>query len=157
MITEGFVTDPVVLARPSRELDLPTERALAREVVQELQRRMAELNSEQSRCAGLAAPQIDAPVRVCVLASFQPPLLNPRLENASVETSRMAEGCFSVPGSVGADGSVVVVERPRSVEVRYQTFAGEWRHARFRGFEARVVLHELDHLDGTLIVDKAAS
>jgi peptide deformylase len=106
-------------------------------------------------CVGLAAPQIGVPLRVAVVDCGRHRastagngllvLVNPRLvEGAGRELGR--EGCQSIPWYT------VDVRRYRRVVV--ETGAGErvW----CAGIEARAVQHELDHLDGVLILDRAA-
>ena len=75
-------------------------------------------------------------------------LVNPRLEWAGDELEIMEEGCLSLPG-VHVD-----VERP--VYVRVSALDGRWRADPGRGqrAEARVIQHEMDHLDGVLILDR---
>ena len=111
--------------------------------------------------AGLAAPQVHVPLRVVV---FQAPegrsdpelserfdhtapltvLINPQIEVMSSEIEGGWEGCLSVPGLRG------FVERP--FHIRYRGFDVDGREvARMaKGFHARVVQHECDHLDGIL-------
>ena len=75
-------------------------------------------------------------------------LVNPVLEWASEETEPMEEGCLSLPGVL------VDVERPVHVRVRAQDERGEPLLVEASGLEARVIQHEMDHLDGVLIVDR---
>jgi peptide deformylase len=113
--------------------------------------------------AGLAAPQVHVPLRVVV---FQAPeeradgglseaerfdhtapltvLINPEIEILDDRLEGGWEGCLSVPGLRG------FVERP--AHIRYRGFDHEGREIRrtAKGFHARVVQHELDHLDGVL-------
>jgi peptide deformylase len=103
---------------------------------------------------GLAAPQLgisqrllvyrvgpDAPVTV---------LANPELEWASGEVELGEEGCLSIPGVV------VDVDRPVYVRVRGLDEAGEDRVVEASGLEARVIQHEIDHLDGVLILERTS-
>ena len=76
-------------------------------------------------------------------------LVNPVLEWASKDEETLEEGCLSLPGVL------VDVERPIHVRVRAQDEHGEpitW--SRPPGLEARVIQHEMDHLDGVLILDR---
>ena len=106
-------------------------------------------------CVGLAAPQIGEPVRVAVVDVREHPraetsnglltLVNPRVEHA--EGAAIArEGCLSIPDLTAN------VKRATKILVR----AGDVR-AECEGFEARCVLHELDHLDGILFLDRVES
>jgi peptide deformylase len=103
---------------------------------------------------GLAAPQLgisqrllvyrvgpDAPVTV---------LANPELEWASGEVEVGEEGCLSIPGVV------VDVDRPLYVRVRGLDEEGEERVVEASGLEARVIQHEIDHLDGVLILERTS-
>ena len=106
-------------------------------------------------CVGLAAPQIGEPVRIAVVDVSEHPraetsngllvLVNPRVEHA--EGAAIArEGCLSIPDLTAN------VKRATTIRVR----AGDL-HAECEGFEARCVLHELDHLDGILFLDRVES
>jgi len=102
---------------------------------------------------GLAATQLGALRRLLVYrVQHDSPvnaLVNPVLEWSSKQDEWMEEGCLSLPG-VHVD-----VERPIHVRVRAQDEHGEPILLEASGLEARVVQHELDHLDGTLILDRA--
>jgi peptide deformylase len=104
---------------------------------------------------GLAAPQLGISQRLLVyrIGSDAPliTLVNPEFEWRSddvVET--LEEGCLSIP-SVAVD-----VERPVHVRVRAQDERGEDRLVEASGLEARVIQHEMDHLDGVLMLDRAS-
>jgi peptide deformylase len=76
-------------------------------------------------------------------------LVNPVLEWSSRDEDVMEEGCLSLPG-VHVD-----IERPIHVRVRAQDGDGEEITVEASGLEARVIQHEMDHLDGRLILDRA--
>jgi len=99
---------------------------------------------------GLAAPQVGVLQRLLVYDVDDDPrvLVNPVLDEFSDETEESDEGCLSVPGVT------MPVERSVSVRVRGQDEYGEAVDFRAEGFEARVIQHEIDHLDGVLIVDR---
>src|SRR3954469_503785 len=104
---------------------------------------------------GLAAPQIGISQRLLVYRVGQDApliaLINPELEWTSKGDDETAEeGCLSIPG-VGVD-----VERPVHVRVRAQDEYGEPRMVEASGLEARVIQHEMDHLDGVLILDRTS-
>jgi peptide deformylase len=123
------------------------------ETVAGLVDRMAKLMQE-ARGVGLAAPQIGVLRRVLVYqADDESPLValvNPRLTASSEEQETSEEGCLSL----GAASVVVPVERPLRVTVSASTPAGEEVEIEAEGLEARVIQHELDHLDGVLIIDR---
>ena len=103
---------------------------------------------------GLAAPQLGVSARVLVYrVGYDAPLIaliNPELEWWSPDEEIMEEGCLSLPG-VAVD-----VERPVHVRVRGQDEEGDTRIVEASGLEARVIQHEIDHLDGVLILDRAS-
>ena len=101
---------------------------------------------------GLAAPQLGMSQRLLVYRVGQDAqmiaLVNPELEWRSDEEEVMEEGCLSIPGVT------VDVERPVHVRVRAKDEEGEDRVVEASGLEARVIQHEMDHLDGILILDR---
>ncbi len=99
---------------------------------------------------GLAAPQVGVVQRLLVYDVDEDPkvLVNPVLDEPSDETEEGEEGCLSVPGLR------MPVERPVGVRVRAFDVDGEPLDYRVEGFEARVIQHEYDHLEGVLIVDR---
>jgi peptide deformylase len=103
---------------------------------------------------GLAAPQLGLSMRLLVYrVGEDAPLValaNPELEWASEEEEEMAEGCLSIPG-IHVD-----VERPIHVRVRARDPEGDERLVEASGLEARVIQHEMDHLDGVLILDRTS-
>ena len=125
----------------------------ADEAVADLVERMTRLMQE-ARGVGLAAPQVGVLRRVLVYqtADEEPvvALVNPRLTGSSEERESVDEGCLSL----GAATVVVPVERPVTVTVEATTPDGETVTVEAEGLEARVIQHELDHLDGVLILDR---
>jgi peptide deformylase len=118
---------------------------------------------------GLAAPQIGEPWRVVVIHDlpefierYSPTqliererqviepyvLINPVLTAVGYETRTHFEGCLSVEGYTAA------VERFHEVEVAYVDPSGDRRRLRASGWHARILQHEVDHLDGMLYVDR---
>ena len=110
--------------------------------------------------AGLAANQVDDPRRIAVIEvddnpryPYKPPIpltviVNPRLEPADEETFPINEGCLSVPGLRG------VVDRHVTVRVSYLDRDGRPHEEVRRGLTAGTFQHEVDHLDGTLFLDR---
>jgi peptide deformylase len=109
---------------------------------------------QEARGVGLAAPQVGVLRRVLVYqASDEDPvvaLVNPKLVATSDERESAEEGCLSL----GAATVIVPVERAISLTVEGASPAGEPLTVEAEGLEARVIQHELDHLDGVLIVDR---
>lgn len=101
---------------------------------------------------GLAAPQVGISQRLLVyrLGPDAPltALVNPEIEWSSEDLETMEEGCLSLP-AVGVD-----VERAIHVRVRALDETGSDRVVEASGLEARVIQHEIDHLDGVLILDR---
>jgi len=109
---------------------------------------------------GIAAPQVYISKRVIIVASRPNPrypdapemdavvMVNPEILDFSLETCLGEEGCLSVPNERGQ------VERAQVVKVRYQTLTGEVVETVYEGFPARIVQHEVDHLDGVLFVER---
>ncbi len=101
---------------------------------------------------GLAAPQLGLSQRLLVYRigpdAQLVALANPELEWASDDQEILYEGCLSIPGIT------VDVERPVHVRVRAIDEDGGTRVVEASGLEARVIQHEMDHLDGVLILDR---
>jgi peptide deformylase len=103
---------------------------------------------------GLAAPQLGVSQRLLVYrVGPDAPLIvlaNPEVEWESKDSDVLDEGCLSIPGIT------VDVERPLHVRVRALDEEGEDRVVEASGLEARVIQHEIDHLDGVLILDRTS-
>ncbi|MFN2370497.1 MAG: peptide deformylase [Candidatus Krumholzibacteriia bacterium] len=103
---------------------------------------------------GLAAPQLGRDLRLVVVQDPQrrPPrrleLINPQVVRTFGPTVPFEEGCLSFPGLY------VKVRRPRGMEVSYAGRDGQGRTLRDDGLVARIVQHEVDHLDGVLYIDR---
>ena len=103
----------------------------------------------KSEGVGLAAVQVGFLRRVVVVdvGDGYLELINPEIiEQSGEEISD--EGCLSVPGESGK------VKRPTYVKVKAQNRNGAWRTLEGTGLKARCFCHEIDHLDGTLYIDK---
>lgn len=99
---------------------------------------------------GLAANQVGYPYRICVITGAPiRAMINPRIVSSSEETSLMPEGCLSYPGFE------VKIRRPAVVKVRYTQPNGEVVTEEYAGLTSRIVQHEIDHLDGVTILDRA--
>jgi len=121
------------------------------ELLRDMRDTMARLNG-----AGLAAPQIGVPLRVVIFGVTANPrypdveevpdtvLINPKLTLVSDEMEEGWEGCLSVPGMRGWV--------PRYKKLKYSGYDEHGRRfqRQVQGFHARVVQHEVDHLDGIL-------
>lgn len=103
---------------------------------------------------GLAAPQIGEPWRILVMdagwksGNPQPRiLLDPQVTFLSGPDETMAESCLSIPGQP------IDVTRPVDISVSHFDLMGDARTTFLSGIEARIVQHEVDHLNGRLIID----
>lgn len=107
----------------------------------------------RERGIGLAAPQVDVPLRVIVIDTNEKKaapvaLINPVITAFSEETAPYEEGCLSIPG-INED-----VVRPTSVTVKGLSPDGTEVCFTASGLLARVLQHELDHLDGIFFIDR---
>ena len=111
--------------------------------------------------AGLAAPQIGILKRVCIARKFLPnpnnpnkPLIqdvvfiNPKIISSSKDVELGWEGCLSIPDEYGK------VQRPKKVKIKALNEEGEEVRINASGFFARVIQHEIDHLEGVLFTSK---
>jgi len=105
---------------------------------------------------GLAAPQVGSNIRV-IIARLNPgegneiivAMVNPEIASCSEEKEAGEEGCLSLPGMWGQ------VVRSREIIVRFTSQKGQDQTLKMEALNARIVQHEIDHLDGVLFVDKA--
>lgn len=102
---------------------------------------------------GLAAPQVNHSLRII---AYQPDinqpaqaLINPIILKQSRKTSIMEEGCLSLPDYT------VKIERPLKATIQATTLEGKKIKIKAKDILARIIQHEIDHLEGILICDKA--
>ena len=100
---------------------------------------------------GLAAPQVGQNIQLCLVRVNNRliPLLNPKILHKSPDIEIAEEGCLSLPNMW------LQIPRAVSIVVRYQDIHGETQERMLEGMEARIVQHEVEHLEGKLIVDYA--
>jgi peptide deformylase len=101
---------------------------------------------------GLAAPQVGKSVKVIVvdLEKNNLPvfvLYNPRIVKRSFKKIALEEGCLSIPGVFG------IVKRPKKVTIEVRNEKGEKICFTDDGWIARIIQHEIDHINGVLIID----
>jgi peptide deformylase len=113
---------------------------------------------------GLAAPQIGESIRLVVIEYAEEPedenapepkpkryvLVNPEITERSEEMVEGIEGCLSVPGLIGK------VARHEKITVKALTRHGKPQKVKAEGWMARIIQHEMDHLDGILYIDRAS-
>lgn len=159
------VNDPLcenrdVLRKPTEVIQFPLDEE-TRQMIQLLETKF----DQEENCAGLAAPQIGFHKRVLVLAAeadetiqkYRPDFsdtlpksiwLNPIYKPLSEDKTEDWEACFSVEGLVG--------KVARFTEISYEAWTpeGEKVTGTAKGFLARLIQHEVDHLDGILFIDR---
>ena len=130
-----------ILCVRSQPLEKITEREM--ELFQDMLSTM-----RQSSGVGLAAPQVGISKRLIVADIGEEPLrlANPEVLKAKGK-DKMEEGCLSVPGPL------VNIERPYEIIVTGLNEKGKMVEIKVKGLLARVILHEIDHLNGKLIID----
>jgi peptide deformylase len=139
--------DPILRARCERVED--AQSPAVRLVADDLQDTLRRLQREQGRGRGLAAPQIGAPIRVVYIEIDEPWwLVNPEIIDIGNEDFQVWDDCFSAPGLL------VRVERAYRVKVKYEDLDGEEHVVEADGNVAELLQHEIDHLDGVLLVDR---
>lgn len=107
---------------------------------------------------GLSAIQMGIPKRIFIgvkrgtlKTNFETQFyINPVLLEQSSETEFHIEGCVSVK-------EYGIVERSKEIQIEYFDIKGKKVIEDFKGFEARIILHELDHLDGILFIDRISN
>ena len=142
LLTVRLYGDPVL-----RQVAAPV-----REITAEITRIIADMTETMWHQVGigLAAPQVGLPYRILVMDDGKggaQALINPVIESRS-GTVREEEGCLSVPGIFGE------VERSKTISVSATGADGEPVSFEASGLKARIVQHELDHLDGILFIDR---
>ena len=143
----------IIIAPDPRLLEVSKHVTLINNEVKDLLKDMLEI-MYKSNGIGLAAPQVGVLKRLVVMDCSdqtikKKPLkfINPEILNLSSEKSEFEEGCLSLPTQYAK------VERPSSIEVRYEDENGKKIKKNFSGIEAICLQHEIDHLDGKLFVD----
>jgi peptide deformylase len=111
---------------------------------------------EEAGGIGLAAPQVGVSKRVITVSINEKKfnrlaLVNPVIEYSAEEKELMEEGCLSIPG-INAD-----VRRPSRVVVKGITRSGRMVEITAEHLLARVLQHEIDHLNGVLFIDRVSS
>ena len=152
-----YYGDPILRTPAARITEVtPAIRRLAEDMIATM---------HESEGVGLAAQQIGQALSICTVevpldydtdeagARINPGLtmplvlLNPEITAASSKVDRHEEGCLSFPGIRGD------IERPLEITLRYQDLEGKSHEVQVREFLARVIQHEVDHLNGILFID----
>lgn len=138
-----------------------------KEVTPEIKRLLEDMaeTMEKNNGIGIAAPQVGVSKRVIVVGTEKGPLglINPKIIKKSKETEIIEEGCLSFPGLF------LKIKRPKSVEIETLGIDGKKIHLETKELFskspaterypagviiARIIQHEIDHLDGILIIDR---
>lgn len=99
---------------------------------------------------GLAAPQIGELKRIIIVqtANGAEVFINPKITGKSKETEIREEGCLSFPGLF------LKIKRAGEIEMEFLDLRGEKKEIKAEGLSARIFQHEIDHLDGILLIDR---
>jgi peptide deformylase len=107
------------------------------------------------RCVGIAAPQIGLFKRIIIINQLRSTedknhiiAINPEIVEEKGEFEGYLEGCATIPGYKG------FVNRQLQVKIKYQDISGGSHFIEAKGSIARIFLHEIDHLDGVLFIDR---
>jgi len=155
MIHPIVLYNNLTLRNSSHPIDLETaDGAEVREMIDDMFETM-----HRAKGIGLSAIQIGVPVRAFVIEAhltegpeedqfdIRETFINPTIMESSNETIYLTEGCLSIP-KVAA-----LVERPKSITVKYFNYKLEEVTEEFSGFKSRIIQHEFDHLNGVLFID----
>ena len=139
--------DEKILRAPNEELSFPLSKEI-KKLIEDMK-----LTVQKAPGIGLAAPQVGRNLMLAIInleefgmESFV--LVNPVVVSKSIKKTIMEEGCLSIPGKFGP------VKRPAKVEVTGYTEDGKKIKIKGDKLLAKVLQHEIDHLNGILIADK---
>lgn len=140
--TETTITNPVL-----REKSVPVQKVDSR--IKKMISKMVKTMKDSEGC-GLAAPQIGENIQVMIgiIGKKTIAMVNPVILSHSTQTNFDDEGCLSIPGEYGK------VERWNDIEVEFLDERGVKMRRKLSMFDARVVQHEIDHLNGVLFTDR---
>jgi len=156
MILPIYLYGSEILRAEDAEVDIKDQEDLKKLIMD-----MKETLASADGC-GLAAPQVGVNKRVLIvdgdvvadvydyLKGFKRTMINPVVTSESEEKCDYSEGCLSIPGIYAE------VRRPSKISVEYYNENFEKVTEEFDKFACRMIQHELDHLDGTLFIDKIA-
>jgi peptide deformylase len=138
-----------ILENICKSITLPAQKEIAQQVINKLQNivKKAEQFYDFNKGLGLAAGQIGYDLQIAIVLPRDEKeviLLNPQIISQSNETDKQYEGCWSFFDVRG------LVTRPLEIEIMYQTLNGEEKTQTFSNAAARLVAHEIDHLQGIL-------
>ncbi len=139
-----------ILKKESKKIEKVDESIL--ELIKDMKKKMIEKNG-----VGLAAPQIGRSIQLAVVDPTSGEnsdeffaLINPEIIKRDGEETA-EEGCLSVPGVL------LQIKRSKNISIKAIDLEGKEYIKEFSDFEARIIQHEMDHLNGTLIIDRVSS
>ena len=143
-----IITDKKVLRQMSKEWknDSPHAQEELDTIIDEMREAM-----KKHHGVGISAIQLGYPIRVFLAGDNPQVFLNPKIKSRSSITKADYEGCLSCPDTI------VRVRRAKSIVLQYTDYSdGIFTNIerKFKDFEARVIQHEFDHLNGFLIIDR---
>ena len=117
--------------------------------IQKLAKDMIE-TMKNNQGVGLAAPQVGESKRIIIVDDGSGPrvFINPKIIKKSWKKAMTEEGCLSLPGYT------LRIIRPREIEVEWLNEKGERTKLKADGLLARIMQHEVDHLDGILLINR---
>ena len=146
---------PLILY-PAPSLQKPSDKVTDFKAAQKLALDMID-TMLSAKGIGLAAPQIGQNTRLAIIHKDADPtlkdhlvIINPKIFSKGTEMDTEEEGCLSIPGALG------LVPRYRKIKVRYTDASGQEQKLKAVGLFARVLQHEIDHLDGILFIERAS-
>lgn len=118
--------------------------------IQKLIKKMIE-TLQTAEGAGLAAPQIGKSIRLCIIRYEEVTrvLINPQITSYSKAAILREEGCLSFPGKF------IPIKRAEKIKVRYTDEKENKIKTKAEGILARIIQHEVDHLNGVLFIERA--
>jgi peptide deformylase len=134
-----------------------------KEITEEIRKLVADMveTMHDKNGIGLSATQINSTHAIFITNAPMPDekfekwvpgklriFINPKLSNPSKEVWEQDEGCLSIPGLYGE------VTRPWKITIEYMDLNGDTHKEEFEGMEARVIMHENDHINGVLYIDR---
>ncbi|MCR5360878.1 MAG: peptide deformylase [Bacteroidales bacterium] len=155
MLLPIYLYGQPVLRKEAQEV--PADYPDLKKLVDDMFQTMAKANG-----VGLAAPQVGLALRMFVVDGngleedypechdFRRCMINPTVIDQSEETTEKDEGCLSIPGIYES------VKRPNWIVVRYFDADFVEHEEKITGFAARMTLHEYDHLDGKMFIDRVS-
>jgi peptide deformylase len=143
-----IVKDKKALRKKSKEVDIET----GKKTLTKLKIVMKQVGDKG---IGLCGPQIGLYERVIYINynnQIKLSMINPEIISESKETSKYKEGCLSLPETLGNNN--IEIERSKRIKVKFQDSEGVTNILKFDGLIGRAIQHEVDHLQGILIIDK---